>query len=299
MLTTRTGNFTIGFRRLNFSPWQQSPEAVIEWAKKRGFSFVDLGNNADAPVPGGGGTLASLFLNASLKIGSADLPEWTGMISPDPDRRQSCVDRNAACIKTLAPLGVKNFFIVMIPDNPNAPRKENFAHMIDSLNALSLTLDATDTRLVIEGWPGPGALCCTPETVRATLRSVSSRNVGLNYDPPHLLRKGIDPLRFLEEFADHVYHVHGKDAEILTENLYEYGIEQPPTFGKPRDFGSINWRYCIPGHGNFRWSRGLEILASRNYQGAISIELEDDNFNGSEGGEQRGLTAAGHFLMTC
>jgi sugar phosphate isomerase/epimerase len=196
-------------------------------------------------------------------------------------------------------LGIRNFFIVILPEKHDAPRKENFAYMIDALNELSLTLDATDTRLVIEGWPGPGALCCTPETVRATLKTVSSKNVGLNFDPSHLLRMHIDPLRFLEEFVDRIYHVHGKDAEILTENLYEYGSEQPPTFGKPREFGWITWRYCIPGHGNFRWTRGLEVLASRGYQGAVSIELEDENFNGSEGGEQRGLIAAAQFLQTC
>jgi sugar phosphate isomerase/epimerase len=298
MLYTRTGNFPIGFRRLTFSPWQKNAENLLAWAKKLDFSFIDLGNNADAPGTEG----AAPFLNAGFRIGSADLPEWTGMMSADAARRKACVERNAAYIKSCAAMpggGIKNFFSVMIPDDPNAPRKDNFAWMIDSLNALSLTLDDTNTRLVIEGWPGPGALCCTPETVRSTLRSVSSKNVGLNYDPSHLLRMGIDPLRFLDEFADRVYHVHGKDAEILTENLYEYGTEQPPTFGKPRGFGSLTWRYCIPGHGNFRWSRGLEILASRNYKGAISVELEDENFNGSEKGEQRGLIAAGHFLMTC
>jgi sugar phosphate isomerase/epimerase len=298
MLFTRTGNFPIGFRRLTFSPWQKNAEELVAWARKLDFSVIDLGNNADAHGAAG----ASPFVHAGMKIGSADLPEWTGMISADAARRKACVERNAAYIQACAAPaggGIRNYFIVMIPDNPNAPRRENFSYMIESLNALGHTLDATDTRLVIEGWPGPGALCCTPETVRATLRSVSSKNVGLNYDPSHLLRMHIDPLRFLEEFADRVYHVHGKDAEILSENLYEYGTEQAPTFGKPREFGSITWRYCIPGHGNFRWSRGLEILASRNYKGAISVELEDESFNGSEHGEQRGLIAAAHFLMTC
>ena len=60
--------------------------------------------------------------------------------------------------------------------------------------------------------------------------------------------------------------------------------------------------HTIPGHGGgggFRWTRALEILASRNYQGAISVELEDENFNGSETGEKRGLLAAAGFLAAC
>jgi len=295
MLTTRTGNFPIGFRRLTFSPWQKDPAHFLPWAKKLDFGVIDLGRDANADGPNG----AKDFTSAGFRIGSADLPEWSGLISPDATRRHAAVEQNAAYIRACAAQGVKNFFMVMLPEKPDAPRKENFSHMIDALNNLSLTLDATDTCLVIEGWPGPGALCCTPETVRATLKACSSRRVGLNFDPSHLLRMHIDPLRFLEEFIDRVYHVHGKDCEILSENLYLYGTEQPPTFGKPRDFGWTTWRYCIPGHGGFRWTRGLEILASRNYRGVISIELEDENFNGSEIGEQRGLIAASHFLMTC
>ena len=67
--------------------------------------------------------------------------------------------------------------------------------MVDSLNALSLALEAAGGRLVIEGWPGPGALCCTPETYRATFRECPSPAIGVNYDPSHLLRMGIDPIR--------------------------------------------------------------------------------------------------------
>ena len=56
---------------------------------------------------------------------------------------------------------------------------------------------------------------------------------GVNYDPSHLMRMNIDPLRFLYEFGNRVYHVHGKDTEWLSDNLYDYGSEQPATFAKP------------------------------------------------------------------
>jgi sugar phosphate isomerase/epimerase len=302
MLTTRTGNFPIGFRRLR-SPWQRDIPGLINWAFQNHFRLIDLGRDAD--------TVARPFLDAGFRIGSADLPEWNPMIFADPAQRKAALQQNTAYIRTCAHLGrgagpettsqptITNFFLVALPQDPNAPRRGNFAHMIDSFNNLTPVLEETDTRIVLEGWPGPGALCCTPETVRATLKACSSRRIGLNFDPSHLLRMGIDPLRFLEEFADHVHHVHGKDTEILSENLYEYGSEQPPTFGKPRGYGSVTWRYAIPGHGHFRWTRALEILASRNYPGAISVELEDENFNGSEAGEKHGLLAAARFLATC
>jgi len=110
---------------------------------------------------------------------------------------------------------------------------------------------------------------------------------------------GIDPIRFVEEFKSRVYHVHGKDTEIIDEALYEFGTEQPATFAKGHGFGSHHWRYTIPGHGCVRWVRAFEILAANGYDGAVSIELEDENFNGSEAGEKAGLIAGGRFLAGC
>jgi sugar phosphate isomerase/epimerase len=109
---------------------------------------------------------------------------------------------------------------------------------------------------------------------------------------------GIDAVRFVEEFASRVKHVHGKDTEILSEGLYEYGAEQPATFGKPRGFGGMSWRYTIPGHGAFRWTKGFEILAAAGYNGAVCIELEDEYFNTDEDTEKQGLLAGGAFLIS-
>ena len=49
-----------------------------------------------------------------------------------------------------------------------------------------------------------------------------------NFDPSHLIRMGIDPLRFLEEFIDSVYHVHGKDTEILAETCTNTATSNRP-----------------------------------------------------------------------
>jgi len=293
-MQTRTGNLPIGFRRLRFSPWQRDLSALITWAKAHDFPFIDLGPDADAE--------GRQVVDAGLGIGSADLPDWNSLIAADAGRRRAAVEKSAAYMQTCSKMGVNNFFMVMLPDKPEAPRTENFSLMVDSLNALSPTLDQLSAHLVIEGWPGPGALCCTPESVRAMMKACPSPNVGLNYDPSHLLRMGIDPLRFLEEFVPRVYHFHGKDTELLPEAFYEFGTEQPPTWASPHHFGGLTWRYTIPGHGCFRWVRAIEILMAHGYHtrgGRISIELEDEHFNGSEEGERRGLLASASYLASC
>jgi sugar phosphate isomerase/epimerase len=209
------------------------------------------------------------------------------------------VAKNAEMVAACSKFGINNYFVVMLPDDPAKPRSENFALMVEGLNELVPHLEQHNARIVIEGWPGPGALCCTPEGYRAVIKEVPSQSIGINYDPSHLIRMGIDPIRFLEEFAFRVYHVHGKDTEVFHENLYEFGTEQPATFAKGHDFGAHHWRYTIPGHGEMRWTRAFEILKEKGFSGPVSIELEDENFNGSDDGEKAGLLAGGAFLASC
>ncbi len=221
------------------------------------------------------------------------------MIAPDKGRRADAVAVNADYVRACAAFGPVNHFLVMLPEDPDLPRAENFGYMLESFGELVPTLERHGGRIVMEGWPGPGALCCTPEGLRALFKELPSKALGINYDPSHLIRMGIDPLRFLREFGDRVYHIHGKDTELLAENLYEFGHEQPPTFAKRIAFGSVTWRYTIPGHGVMRWGEAFRILENQGYGGCVSIELEDANFNGTTEGEKLGILQGVRFLAGC
>lgn len=286
-MKTRTGHFPIGFRR-GGTDWQKDVGSLINWAQANDLSCIDLGRDADQ--------VGKAVLDAGLRIGSVDLPNNKGMISPDKATREQALAANAQFIRNCAPLGQVNYFLVMLPEMPELPRTENFGYMVESFRQLAPVLEENNARLVIEGWPGPGALCCTPESYRAFFEQVSSPAMGVNYDPSHLVRMGIDYLRFLREFGARVYHVHGKDTEVLAEELYEYGHEQPATFAKPIRFGAFAWRYTIPGHGQVRWVEVMRTLQELGYQGCVSIELEDANFNGATESEQCGILQGARFL---
>ncbi len=160
-------------------------------------------------------------------------------------------------------------------------------------------LEEASARIVIEGWPGPGALCCTPESCRELFKEIPSEVMGLNYDPSHLIRMDIDHMRFLREFVDRVYHVHGKDTELLVDDYYEFGTEQPATFAKTLPYSGHTWRYTIPGHGISRWNDIFAILEENRYAGCVSIELEDRNFHGTPEAEQMGILQGARFLTGC
>lgn len=283
---TRTGDFPVGFRRGGWQ-WQSDISTAIEWAAGQGFGAIDLSSRSAEIAP---------VLQAGLRVGSVDLLESRGLLSPDAAKRADTVAKNSQYI---AECGDQNYFAVMLPEDPSRSRLENFGYLVESLNALAPAFEAASGRLVIEGWPGQGALCCTPESYRATFRECPSPAIGINYDPSHLLRMGIAPIRFLKEFISRVGHVHGKDAEILPDDLYEYGHEQPATFKEDPFCGASAWRYTIPGHGGTPWTEVCRILSAAGYAGVISIELEDRDYHGSADAEQRGLLDAARFLSSC
>lgn len=289
-MATRTGCFRIGFRQ-GGTDWQKDLAALSAWAKEVGFELVDLGRADPADI--------QTVRNAGIDVVSVDLHDWSGLVSPDAGKRKESVVKNAAYFKEMAGLGVKVFFAVIIPEDPKRTGKENFELAVRSYGELADVAEDLGAMIVLEGWPGGHPyphLCCNPETCRAMLQAVPSKGLGINFDPSHLIRMGIDHSRFIEEFAPRVGHVHGKDTEILTDNLYEVGLYQASIFRKPVFCGEHAWRYTIPGHGITRWSHVFATLENAGFTGAVSVELEDANYNGSEEGEKAGLQASLNYL---
>lgn len=292
MATTRTGQFPIGFRRLG-SDWQTELDDVIQFAKDNQFQCVDVGAL-------GQGELKKIT-DAGLQIGTVDLLSWSDLASADAKKRQDAASANAEMIRSATAVGARNFFVVIIPEDHAAPRKVNLDRAVNGFGQLCALVSETGAKIVIEGWPGPGpyvpALACTPEGCRALFKEIGSDVMAINFDPSHLIRTGIDSVRFAGEFASRIAHVHAKDTEILDDVLYEYGTEQPATLGSVHGFGAFHWRYTIPGHGVARWTKLFSILQDAGYDGLVSIELEDENFFSSAQDQKRGFIAARDFLV--
>jgi sugar phosphate isomerase/epimerase len=291
-MSTRTGNFPVGLRR-GWGDWQKKDlRAFLGWVKQAGFDVIDLMNVTREDL--------SAVREAGLKIGSADLLDFGKIMSSDEGVRRDVIARNVAYVKDLAAAGAKVFFTCILPGEPTKPRNENYKLAVECFTPIARAADETGATIAIEGYPGGpphyAALCCTPETLRAFIRDVGAKSIGVNYDPSHLIRLGVDHVRFLREFVDRVWHVHAKDTELIGDALYELGRYQGSAFNKPRGFGEHTWRYTIPGHGVARWTEIFSILKQAGYRGAVSVELEDENFNGSEAGEKAGFTNSLAFL---
>jgi sugar phosphate isomerase/epimerase len=290
MSTTRTGRFPIGFRR-GRGEWQKDMPASAMWARENGFALMDLSTY----TPADGAVLKA----AGLALGSIDLLDFSKLTALDEGLRKDVIARNVAYIKSSAAAGARLFFTI-VPGESSRTRTENYRLAVESFAPLAEAAAGVDAKIVIEGYPGGAPnyalLCCTPDTVRAFLKDLNSPGLGLNYDPSHLVRLSVDPVRFLKEFLPHVHHVHGKDTAVDAEAVYEYGLYQGSPFAQDHAFGQLVWRYTIPGHGQVPWTDVFAILAAGGYKGAVSIELEDEHFNGSEAGEKAGLLHGLNFL---
>ncbi len=115
--------------------------------------------------------------------------------------------------------------------------------------------------------------------------------LGLEYDPSHCVRQFIDPVAPAREFSRRIYHVHGKDTEILEPVLQRRGIH-----------GQGWWRYRLPGYGRVNWAELITALLDADYSGGIDVEHEDRFFNSGEPGpdinegQKQGYRLGLHYL---
>ena len=89
----------------------------------------------------------------------------------------------------------------------------------------------------------------------------SCDNLGLEWDPSHLLCQFIDPVTNIHKFGSRIFHVHAKDAYINLHLLETYGICHP---------GVAEHR--MPGLGQANWAEIIHALLRAGYDSDLNIE---------------------------
>lgn len=265
-------------------------EEFCKWAASEGFEAVDVGLVTDE--------VKQAADAAGLEIGTSDL-SLGDVVSAEAAKVREASARAREAIDAAAAHGVTRMFAVIGVADPAKGRAANFEIWKHTWPPIVQYAEANGVRICIEGWPGmpPHYPClgCTPEMLRAIFEVCPSPALGINFDPSHLVRMGIDYKRFLYEFGARVYHVHGKDTQLDAERLYEHG-NLCPSLRKPRAFGEGWWRYCIPGEGVVDWLFVARCLEDGGFDGIISVELEDCHYYSDWPAQQEGCRRAlGHL----
>jgi sugar phosphate isomerase/epimerase len=220
-------------------------------------------------------------------------------IHTDPAEQRKAVDGLKELLGEIGRNGGKTLFTTISPADRTMPRADSFAIWKEVYPEIVAQAEKSGVSIAVEPYPGGapfyGNLGCSPETWRAMFAAVPSPNLGICFDPSHMVRIGIDPFRALREFGDRVRHVHAKDCELLEDGLYEFG-NLGQSFGRRYKHGEGWWRYAIPGCGEVDWGRFIARLEEVGYDGILSIELEDHRYSGTEALEKEGLMAAKRHL---
>ncbi len=167
------------------------------------------------------------------------------------------------------------------PPHPPGYVEAGFREFADRWNPILDVFDAAGVRFGLEVHPTEIAFD-TATAVRA-LEAVGRREAfGFNFDPSHLAWQGVDPVRFLLEFADRIYHVHMKDV------WWSDAPGRSGVFGGHLDFGHADraWDFRSIGHGRIDFEAIVRALHRIGYAGPLSVEWEDSGMDREHGARE-------------
>ena len=179
-------------------------------------------------------------------------PHVWGDGDPAGVNRRAAEDmKNAARAAQQLGVGVVNGFtgssiwpyLYSFPPVPDSMIDEGYKQFADRWNPILDVFGECGVRFALEVHPTEIAFDIV--TARRALDAIGNREeFGFNFDPSHLLWQGIDPVEFIREFPDRIYHVHIKDA-IVTLNGRTGILGSHLNFGDPRR----GWDFRSPGRG--------------------------------------------------
>jgi sugar phosphate isomerase/epimerase len=136
-------------------------------------------------------------------------------------------------------------------------------------------------------WPSGKNLAISPSVWRRIFEAIPSPNLGLNYDPSHLVWQQMDCIRPVREFAPRLFHIHAKDVRVDREKLDDVGILATPLeYHQPK----------LPGLGEINWGRFFSVLTDVGYSGPVVIEAEDRPYEKSLETRKAALKQAARYL---
>ena len=280
-------------------------ETLVPWAAEQGFQTLEVAAwpydssrdyqashvRAEAFTRDDAERVKDLFRAHGLRISA--MAYYDNNLHPDLGQREAHLAHVRKVIDAAQLLGVElvGTFVGGRVGRPDDLLKEIGA----TFRPLVAYAEDRGVRVMIENCPMdnwvafglPGNYAYSPELWDALFTEVPSASFGLNFDPSHLFWLGIDHERAAREYASRIFHAHAKDTEVLPEGRYRHGILWKQLEADPWKSGS--WRYRMPGKGQIDWASFVRTLKDAGYDGALSIEHEVPEYEGSEERVREGL----------
>ena len=174
----------------------------------------------------------------------------------DPEGvRQRAADDIKATARTAARLGVDTVvgftgsavwkYVAMFPPASQEAIDAGYRDFADRWNPILDVFDEVGVRFAHE--VHPSEIAYDYYTTERALAAIGHRPAfGLNWDPSHFVWQGLDPVMFLWDFRDRIYHVDCKDAKLRTGNGRRGVLGSHLPWADPRR----GWDFVSTGHGD-------------------------------------------------
>jgi sugar phosphate isomerase/epimerase len=270
-------------------------DANLEFMKAEGFTSMELRLDPDKLDDAAIAAMKDKIAKAGILVSSLGCDG--NHIDPDPAKREKQALYTLKMIDLAGKLGVANLGgqSGTIPGQPLQQQVDEIERVYTE--RYFAACEKNKVRILWEPYAGGPNIATGPVGWDALFKKFNnSPNVGLQFDPSHLVWQMMDEVAAAREFADKIYDVHLKDTEILWHLVKRGGI-QP-----------VNkqnwWRFRVPGYGSVDWKGFFSVLSEVGYKGAMNIENEDNFYypayaNGDFTDQyKRGFRVAHEFLKT-
>jgi sugar phosphate isomerase/epimerase len=254
----------------------------LDWAQRLGFRAVEWVRFDSSPALGADWKpFAEQFAAAAKQRGiriSAIAAQYRNPL--DPKQTESARASFRRAIEVAGHLGVKTVAgfagaVIETEINPHGgnpvyrPFENYLPHLLAFWEPLARFAAERGVRLGFEHCPqGPYNLPVMhynflgqPALWERLFNETRCDNIGLEWDPSHLVCQLIDPVANIHKFGARVFHVHAKDAYVNRPLLETYGICHP---------GVTEHRF--PGLGQSDWGQIVHALARAGYDSDLNIE---------------------------
>ena len=168
-------------------------------------------------------------------------------------------------------------YVAMFPPVSDEVIAAGYQDFADRWNPILDVFDECGVRFAHE--VHPSEIAYDYWTAQRSLDAIGHREAfGFNWDPSHFIWQGMDPVMFIVDFKDRIYHVDCKDIKMRTNGRNAILSSHLP-WADPRR----GWDFVSAGRGDVPWESAFRTLTSIGYSGPISVEWEDAGMDRLQG----------------
>ena len=194
---------------------------VAEWGRQAGFDGVEIDVGRHVHDPTKTAKAVEIARGAGLEV--CALTVFGNLLDQHDNERNRVRDLARRVLAEASKAGVPA--LVVFPGrNETISDDENY-HDIAAFLEMLAAGSSIGTKILIENWPGryKNFIATTPDGWRRLFSMVRSPDVGLEFDPSHLLWQGIDPTQAAREFGKRIFLLHAKDAKLFRDRIQDVG----------------------------------------------------------------------------